>query len=1443
MDCATYALILVGLGVLFLPSVVLGQVQTPKIQIHTDVENPKALLNLHLQALGESEQEVVSHRLMLSEEQSEENPPSEAVGMSRGEPSGRAFFSHPFSSLIPLQDSSTDNSGPSTNAGESVGDRLRDLQQAPGDAQISLAILDGNSKTFAIKLGDQPSGGVVVTITGYDGHHLEVSPTQLMFDDSNWNVEQTVTVNVKQQSDNNEVELIFEASGGGIKESTSIDVRILDTSPVTVNLSAEPSEIPKGERLTFAVTPLRPFARLITGEVPLKFGKDMSEEDGKSYNTVPKIPIPRDVKSAVTEIQIGEGTDQNNEMFMVTSDGNLLPPGIELGSPSSVEGAINDGDGSPHICLEMSPNSVVAGRWVTIKATIISAQSRDIEVLIHFRNMVNIFDPASIIFDNPGRKEKTVTIPAGERESESFKFKTRWSGPLYDYGYPIGKPNVEYRHRACLCPRIHVLPPPRLLASPNPVEEGQPVTITVSITEAQSSDVTVSLNYPNAQTTDTAIDPDDYTSLTSITIKANTTQGSGVIQTHEDVIKEDDETFTVAIGETLLPSGIVLTIPSSVEVTINDNDTPRVRFDSSTGIVDEDVGTHNVAVSISPAPGADLTVNYTLGGTATRGTDYISSGTVSVAANATSVNIPVVITDDDVDENDETLTLTLTSGTGYNLGTPKTHTLTITDNDLIEVSFASATSNSLEEGTHNVRVNINPAFGSALTLNYTLSGTATENTDYSISGSGTVSVAANATSVNIPVVITDDNVDEDDETVILTLANGAGYTVGTPKIHMLTITDNDLIEVSFASATSSASEKSTHNVRVNINPAFGAALTLNYTLSGTATENTDYSISGSGTVSVAANATSVNIPIVITDDNVDDHAETIILTLASGAGYTVGSPSEHTLTLTDLPKIRFHSSGFSVPENQNWWYVRVAIHPAPESDITVNYQLGGTATEDADYEIGRLISYKRMTTHPIQPTAGHKNGDSRTFSVPAFSQEVFIQIKINDDTVNENSETIILTMESGTGYTVGSPNEYTVAIMDNDTPAVRFASATDSVDEGGGTHNVSVNIDPAPGSDLTLSYTLGGTAATEDYRIQNSGTVSVSAGATSVSIPVEIIDDDAAEDAETIILTLESGTGYTVGSPSEHILTITDNETPQVNFASAAGSVGEDGGTRDVEVSLSPAPGADLTLSYTLGGTATETADYSITGSGMISVAANATSVKIPVVITDDNVDDDAETIILTLTSGTGYRVGSANVHTLTITDNDTPQVNFASAAGSVGEDGGTRDVEVSLSPAPGAALTLSYTLGGTATETADYSITGSGTISVSAGATSVNIPIVITDDIEEEPDDTIILTLTDGTEYTVGSANVHTLTITDNDTPQVSFASSSSRAPEKKGTHHVAVRINPAPAAPFTLSYGTGGTATRNTDYTSSGTISVANWSDLGKYPDRDYRGHRGRV
>ncbi len=77
------------------------------------------------------------------------------------------------------------------------------------------------------------------------------------------------------------------------------------------------------------------------------------------------------------------------------------------------------------------------------------------------------------------------------------------------------------------------------------------------------------------------------------------------------------------------------------------------------------------------------------------------------------------------------------------------------------------------------------------------------------------------------------------------------------------------------------------------------ALTVGFSLSGTAAETDDYSISPAGSVSFASGEASVEVTLTTVDDTVfDEPAETAILTLASGAGYEIGTATD-TITITD----------------------------------------------------------------------------------------------------------------------------------------------------------------------------------------------------------------------------------------------------------------------------------------------------------------------------------------------------------------------------------------------------------------------------------------------------------------------------------------------------------------------------------------------------------------
>ena len=100
--------------------------------------------------------------------------------------------------------------------------------------------------------------------------------------------------------------------------------------------------------------------------------------------------------------------------------------------------------------------------------------------------------------------------------------------------------------------------------------------------------------------------------------------------------------------------------------------------------VDEDIGTVELTVKLTPASTQQVTIDYgTADGTATvAGEDYTAAtGTLTFEAGETSMVITIPVNDDDIDEDDEAFTITLTNVTGgAAIGVP-TATVIIRDND------------------------------------------------------------------------------------------------------------------------------------------------------------------------------------------------------------------------------------------------------------------------------------------------------------------------------------------------------------------------------------------------------------------------------------------------------------------------------------------------------------------------------------------------------------------------------------------------------------------------------------------------------------------------------------------------------------------------------------------------------------------------------------------
>jgi hypothetical protein len=106
-----------------------------------------------------------------------------------------------------------------------------------------------------------------------------------------------------------------------------------------------------------------------------------------------------------------------------------------------------------------------------------------------------------------------------------------------------------------------------------------------------------------------------------------------------------------------------------------------VATDPSAAEASRDPGTFTITRSdIDNA--AALNVNYTIGGTAINGTDYdYVSGSVSIAAGASTTTVTITPVDDLIYEGNETVSMTLSANAYYIVGAPASATINIADND------------------------------------------------------------------------------------------------------------------------------------------------------------------------------------------------------------------------------------------------------------------------------------------------------------------------------------------------------------------------------------------------------------------------------------------------------------------------------------------------------------------------------------------------------------------------------------------------------------------------------------------------------------------------------------------------------------------------------------------------------------------------------------------
>jgi uncharacterized protein (TIGR02145 family) len=297
--------------------------------------------------------------------------------------------------------------------------------------------------------------------------------------------------------------------------------------------------------------------------------------------------------------------------------------------------------------------------------------------------------------------------------------------------------------------------------------------------------------------------------------------------------------------------------------------------------------------------------------------------------------VDIAIVEDSLDEPNETVILTLSNATNATASGDTVHTHTITDDDAASatVDFNIATSSATEAaGNQTITIDLSAVSGQDVTVDYALTGTATRSgTDYTLAA-GTATITAGNTSTTVDIAIVEDSLDEPNETVIVTLFNPSNATLGTNTVHTHTITDDDAASatVDFNATSSNALESvSSANLAYMLSAASGQTVTVDYTVTGTATASTDYTLA-SGTITIAAGATTANLTIAsIVDDSDFEGNETVIVTLSNPSNATLGTNTVHTYTITDNDNILIGT--------QTWSASNVSLIPTIYNTLGTDY--------------------------------------------------------------------------------------------------------------------------------------------------------------------------------------------------------------------------------------------------------------------------------------------------------------------------------------------------------------------------------------------------------------------------------------------------------------------------------------------------------------------------
>lgn len=433
----------------------------------------------------------------------------------------------------------------------------------------------------------------------------------------------------------------------------------------------------------------------------------------------------------------------------------------------------------------------------------------------------------------------------------------------------------------------------------------------------------------------------------------------------------------------------------------------------------------------------------------------------------------------------------------------------------------------------------------AETVYYDISGSASNGSDYEAL-SGSVTFGAGQTSVVVPIEVIGDADVEGDETVALSLRPDRLYELGNQTGGTVTIAESATPQtVDIRAVDADASEDG--NAAMFVVERTGdtsQALTVEYSVAGTATNGSDYGTSGMsgfealpGSVVIPVGATTATLALVARHDYLAEGQESVVVNLGAGAGYVLGSEASATATIADSTRLsRYGSFVYVNPANGHQY-----ILSEPDTWLGAQAQaeaLGGNLVTIND---GSENAWLRQM-FPLQawiglndsPIYGNTEGEFRWLN-GASTYTNWYPGEPNNGGVNPIEEDFVQTRADLGGQWHDRINDLTQpGIIEIDPQALArpivnvMVTDAEASEDGNAGQIVFTRVGDLSQS-LTVKYAIQGSATNGVDYAPLQDTVTFAPGQLVAVVGIAPLGDVADEAPEDVVITLQNTGAYELG--------------------------------------------------------------------------------------------------------------------------------------------------------------------------------------------------------------------------------------------------------------------------------------------------------------------------